>query len=116
LFKPNECYRGKNIGDLLSDPRVKEEMLSLANETEAVGIKLGVIQLGDFKIDNFFSLSESKLAKHEPSMPQDFRAGKPLEIHRIIEVVIMLAELKDVEISIPTVHSVHRRLIKKIKK
>jgi 2-dehydropantoate 2-reductase len=110
---PLSVLAEKNIGGLLSNPEIRKEMAEIAFEAEAVGLAIGVIKIGDFAFDRFISFMEINLAHHEPSMLQDFRCGKPLELRRILEVVIMLAGLKSVGVDVPHLQSLQERLASK---
>lgn len=112
-INPLSVLEEKAIGKLLSNSQTVDIMKHLAQEVENVGIKLGVIEKSDFDFDNFVNFMATNLGKHESSMLQDFRKGRVLEIHRIVEVVIMLANLEGIKISIPTLLSIHRDLILK---
>ncbi|MBX9668660.1 MAG: 2-dehydropantoate 2-reductase [Candidatus Obscuribacterales bacterium] len=111
---PMSVLRECNIGELLSDQDTKQEMLDITREAELVGIKLGVIMPGDFNIERLVDFAKLNLAHHEPSMLQDFRRGAALEVHRIVEVVIMLSEEPGVDVPVDKLRSTHKRLLQKL--
>ncbi len=111
---PLSVLAEKNIGQLLVDKTMLCEMQLLSIEGVEVGTKLGVIEPSDFKFDAFVKFMEDNLAHHEPSMLQDYKRGRPLEIDRIVEVVIMLAGLSGVDIPVPTLRSVYKSLQSKV--
>lgn len=111
-LSPMSVILERNIGGMLSDVVAKSEMVSITREAETVGIKLGVINPGDFDMDKFLTFAMTNLSGHEPSMLQGFRRGSDLEIHRIIEVVIMLGDLTSVDVS--HLRAVHSRLKQKL--
>lgn len=88
---PLSVLTEQTIGEMLGVASIRDRMSTVARETEQVGVRLGVIQSGDFREDDFFSFMRDKLGHHRPSMLQDFVQGKGLEVHRILDVVEMLA-------------------------
>lgn len=88
---PLSVLTQSNIGEMLCDRLVRQRMISAARQAESVGIRLGVINTGDFNEESFLSTMAEKLGTHRPSMLQDFEKGKPLEVPRILGVVEMLA-------------------------
>ncbi len=90
-LNPLSVITEQTVGKMMSNDRVFQRMQRLAREATRVGIRIGVIKPSDFREEQFFAFAREKLSEHRPSMLQDFQRGKNLEIHRIVEVVEMLA-------------------------
>lgn len=88
---PLSVLSGDTIGEMLANPTLRARIQMLLKESIQVGVRLGVIQHRDFDEAAFFNFMSEQLGSHRPSMFYHFQRGKPLELHRILEVVEMLA-------------------------
>ncbi|HJO93589.1 MAG TPA: ketopantoate reductase C-terminal domain-containing protein [Victivallales bacterium] len=111
---PLSVITGKKIGDMIDDKQILQRMKLLVEETKNVGIKLGIIKSEDYIFQDFLSIVDSNFRDHETSMLQSFKKGKNLEVHRILQAPIMLAELKGVDIQIPNLKAMCREIQQKI--
>jgi 2-dehydropantoate 2-reductase len=103
---PLSVITGRTIGEMLDDTAIRRRMELLVEETHEVGLRLGVIEPGDFALDDFLSFADAHLRDHETSMLQHFKRGSDLETHRMLEIVITLGELKGIEAPISQLKSV----------
>jgi 2-dehydropantoate 2-reductase len=80
-----------SIGQMLEDDSILDRIDGILGEATLVGVRLGIIKLSDFNKKEFLTFARNNLAHHKSSMLQNYLQGRALEIHRIVEVVQMLA-------------------------
>ena len=102
------------IGQMFDNEKVRIEARAIMEEVHSLGSKLGVVKPGDFDAERIFESFRRKRRMQYTSMYQDYMKGRPLELDRIIEVVLMLAGLETVNVPTPALQAMYGRLLKKI--
>jgi 2-dehydropantoate 2-reductase len=99
-------------GDILKNPETREWMREIVRECYAVGLKKGVA-LSPGTAEEYIALLEQKLipstAQHYPSMLQDLKKGKRLEIDALNGAIVRLG--RELDLSNPANEKVYNRLI-----
>lgn len=114
FVNPLSVITEQTIGQMMEDPDVKARATVLVAEALEIGVRLGVLTHSDFSMDALVQRCEGRLAKHETSMLRDYKAGNQLELHRIVEVVIMFADLPDMNYPVPALRSIREDLLAKL--
>ncbi len=114
FVNPLSVLTEKTIGGMMADPAVLSRATTMVEEALKVGLHLGVISENDFNMEALVTRCRGRLANHETSMLRDYKIGNKIELHRIVEVVIMLAELPGVDIPVPELKSVLEDVLRKI--
>ena len=114
FVNPLSVLTEHTIGEMMNDPKVLSRATKMVEETLKVGLHLGVISANDFDMEALVTRCRGRLTNHETSMLRDYKNGNKIELHRIVEVVIMLAELPGVNIPVPEVKSVREDVLRKL--
>lgn len=114
FVNPLSVITEQTIGEMMEQPEVKARATLLVNEALEVGLRLGVVTREDFSMEALIQRCEGRLAKHETSMLRDYKAGNQLELHRILEVVIMFADLPAMNYPVPALKSIRKDLLEKL--
>lgn len=114
FVNPLSVMTEQTIGQMMENPEVKARAKSLVEEALEIGVRLGVLRRSDFSMDALIERCEGRLAKHETSMLRDYKSGNQLELHRIIEVVIMFADLPDMNYPVPSLKAIRTDLLAKL--
>ncbi|MBY0546624.1 MAG: 2-dehydropantoate 2-reductase [Candidatus Obscuribacterales bacterium] len=114
FVNPLSVMTEQTIGQMMGNPEVKARAISLVEEALEIGVRLGVLTRNDFSMNALIQRCEGRLAKHETSMLRDYKSGNPLELHRILEVVIMFADLPDMSYPVPALKSIRADLLEKL--
>ncbi|MGA2990221.1 MAG: 2-dehydropantoate 2-reductase [Candidatus Korobacteraceae bacterium] len=93
-FNPISALTGATLAQMLRDPETSALIRNIMQETEAVGLRLG-LEL-PITIEQRMA-GAAKVGEHKTSMLQDLEAGRPLELEAIVGAVLELAERLDVK-------------------
>lgn len=91
-FNPVSALTGATVVGMARDAEVSRLVRKIMEETEAVGLKLG-LEL-PISIDQRLAGAE-KVGEHKTSMLQDLEAGRPMELEAIVGSVVELGERMD---------------------
>lgn len=97
-FNPVSALTGATVVKMARDPEVSRLVRNIMQETEAVGLKLG-LEL-PITIDQRMVGAE-KVGEHKTSMLQDLEAGRPMELEAIVGAVVELGE----RMGLPMLHT-----------
>lgn len=95
VFNPLSVIKNKNSIEMFEDEDIKKRGESILDEMRSIAVALDM----EVPIDTsrVWSVSESA-GEHPPSMLQDFKAGKELEVDAILGAVMDIAKKTNVDI------------------
>ncbi len=113
---PLSVIYGKSLYDIYHDKHIYQRVLTMSQEMLTLGLFLGILNESDNidlakKWENFFS---HRTKESFTSMYQDYKNNKTLETDRILDVVVMIADLPKVACDIPEIKSVKNDLSQKL--
>lgn len=113
-INPASVIFQKPIDELLTSPISRELVTHVMQEVYQLGQRLGVCIEGDFNISRFLDSFAAQRRGAYTSMYHDFQAQRPLELERIIDTVVYLAELPRINIAIPALKSLREQLLAEV--
>lgn len=111
-FNPISALYELEIGDLIANPKHKETIFGIMNETKAVAHAQGIMIRDDVAEFQFKRTDVPEWANFKTSMLQDILAGKAIELEELLGIVIRKG--KEFKVKTPYAESVYYPLKEKI--
>ncbi len=105
-LNPCSVVYERSIGEMMGDSEIAANIRNIVEEVHELGVLLGIVERGSFDVEAFFARFQNTRKNSFTSMYQDFSHGRPLELNRIVEVVLYLANLPTVNHKMPKLSAV----------